>query len=120
MGIARTRAASARRGDARDRIDGNRLAALWASGATLMEICDALGALQTDVQRVAREMGLSPKPRAVVSDRAPDPTEAEIEERCAAIQRERWTDDDRMGRWCGNGIRHWAAPVIDDRDVSQP
>lgn len=111
------RAAAARRDDARDRIDRERLAALWGSEATLMEICDALGALQTDVQRVAREMGLTAKPRRLLHNaRLPDPTEVEIEERCAAIQRERWTDDERMARWCGNGVCHWAAPVIDDRE----
>lgn len=115
---ARMRAATRGHRDARERIDRERLAALWGSTATLMDICTALGALQTDVQRVARDMGLPPKARQALNNRrSADPTEAEIEERCAAIQRERWTDADRMGRWCGNGVCHWATPVINRGDL---
>lgn len=96
----------------RSKIDDESLKSMWATEMTVMEMCAALGALQHDVMRRARLLGLPRRSRGGTYERAADPSREEIERMCEEIQARHWTEEERSVRWQGNGTCHWTLPVV--------
>ena len=51
--------------------------------------------------------------------RVPNPTPAEIRQRCEEIQAE-WSDEERERRWCGGSREGWQPPTVRARGIAEP
>ena len=97
----------------RVRIDDDRLRALWATTMPIMDVCWELGAYHSEVVARARRIGLPPRPRHQHDENEVSPTPEQIEERCAAIRRTRWSEEEFVRR--ASGACCWNVPAASAR-----
>lgn len=84
---------------------------LWSSGESVSDIALALGISQSMLYRLKWQYGLPSRQRGGVAFTIVDPSPEEIAER-AAVERSRWSEDERHRRIVGNRHVRWTAPAF--------
>lgn len=92
-------------------VDENRLRELWSSGESVSDIALSLGVSQSMLYRLKDQYGLPSRQRGGVAFTIVDPTPEEIAER-AAVERSRWSDEERHRRIVGSRHLRWTAPAF--------
>lgn len=84
---------------------------LWSSGETVSDIALALGISQTFLYRLKDRYGLPSRQRGGVAFTIVDPSPEEIAER-AAVERSRWSEEERQRRMVGVPRDRWTPPAF--------
>lgn len=88
---------------------------LWHSDIPNRELAKRLNVAVSTLWDIRKKHGLPPRKREQNKKPEIDPTPAEIEASCAAIQAG-WSARDRKARLCGGGTVSWRPPSYSNYD----